>query len=210
MGLIDYISRHPVGKHQPPATQTKLTVKSPLPNFNRIKRTSSSSNCKQIANHILTLSMNRQLNNTASGLTLPRFKRILRKCHNGAQTIISLHPKNISSFDTFRDLSRDLTFSDTSQQVIPSEDSLTFRRVTNDKVDQESQTIEEDNTPQACFATALRDEEDVPMYRRQLRNVFDSNFIAATTKKDRTLQPLLNMVWGHKWDSLMSCYGYYF
>ena len=54
------------------------------------------------------------------------------------------------------------------------------------------------------------DEEDVPMYRRQLRNVFDSNFIAAATKRVRTLQPLLNMVRGQKWDNLKSCYGAYF
>ena len=32
------------------------------------------------------------------------------------------------------------------------------------------------------------------MYRRQLRKVFDSSFIAAATKKDRSLNPLLNMV----------------
>ena len=77
-------------------------------------------------------------------------------------------------------------------------------------MDQESQTIEEDSTPPVCLATAFMDEEDVPMYRRQLRSVFDSNFIAAATKKDRTLQPLLKMVRGQKWDNLKSCYGAYF
>ena len=134
----------------------------------------------------------------------------MRKCHNGAQTVISFHPKDISSFDTFRDLNQHLTFSDTSHQVIPSEDSLTFTRVANDTVDQESQTIEEDNTPPVCLATAFMDEEDVQMYRRQLRNVFDSNFILAATKKDRSLQPPLNMVRGQKWDDLNSYYGAYF
>ena len=257
MGLIDYISRHLVGKPQPPAywdehfvvaliddfiacfefqestsfnlqmnsnpngyqgtqslnrnendlasnsfaTQTKLIVKSPLPNFSRIERTSNSpnsANCTKLANQIqnqnLLPNMNRQLTNTASGKSLPPFRRITRKCHNGAQTTISFHPQNISSFDTFRDLNHHLTISDTSNQVIPSEDSLTFKRVGNDKVNQKSQTIDENNPPPACLATAFTDEEDVPMYRRQLRKVFDSNFIAAATKRDRTLQPLLNMV----------------
>ena len=48
------------------------------------------------------------------------------------------------------------------------------------------------------------------MYRRQLRKVFDSSFIAAATKKDRSLNPLLNMVRGQKWDIIKSCYGPYF
>ena len=178
------------------ATQAKLTVKIPLPNFSRTQRTSisqNSSNSTQIENQIerpkLLPNMNRQLTNTASGMSLPPFNRNMTKCHNGAQTVISFHPKNISSFDTFSDLNRHLTFSDTSHQVIPSEDSLTFRRVANDTVDQKSQTIEEDITPPVCLATEFMDEEDVTMYRRQLRNVFDSNFIAAATKKDRSLQP---------------------
>ena len=133
------------------AKQAKLTVKSLLPNFSRTQRTpnsQSSSNSTQVENQIerpkLLPNMNRQLTNTASGMSLPPFKRILRKCHNGAEIVISFLPKNISSF---RDLNQHLTFSDTSHQVIPSEDSLTFRRVANDIVDQESQTIEEYNTP---------------------------------------------------------------
>ena len=76
-------------------------------------------------------------------------------------------------------------------------------------MDKDSQTMDEDNTPPACL-TAFTDEEDVPMYRKQLRKVFDSNFIAAATKRDRTLQPLLNIERGQKWDNLKSCYGAYF
>ena len=140
------------------AKQAKLTVKSLLPNFSRTQRTpnsQSSSNSTKVENQIerpkLLPNMNRQLTNTASGMSLPPFKRILRKCHNGAEIVISFLLKNISSFDTFRDLNQNLTFSDTSHQVIPSEDSLTFRRVANDTVDQESQTIEEYNTPPVCW-----------------------------------------------------------
>ena len=152
--------------------------------------------------------MDRQLN-TASGMSLPPFKRILRKYYNGTQSTISFHPKNISSFDTFKGLHKDLTFSSTSHQVIPSEDSFTFKRLPKDQACQTTQA-EEETTPQTCLATTLSEEEDIPMYRRQLRNVFDSSFIAATTKKDRSLNPLLNMVRGQKWETLKSCYGPYF
>ena len=49
-----------------------------------------------------------------------------------------------------------------------------------------------------------------PNVPAQLRNVFDSSFLAAATKKDRSLNPLLNMVKGQKWDTIKSCYGPYF
>ena len=150
--------------------------------------------------------MNRQISHSASGMSLPPFQRILRKCHKGIQTTISFHPKNISSFDTFKQLQKDLTFRDTSYQVIPSEDSVTFQRV---PIDQACQTNQREIS-QPCLDTAMTDEEDVPMYRRQLRNVFDSSFIVAATKKDRSLNPLLNIVKGQKWDTIKSCYGFYF
>ena len=56
----------------------------------------------------------------------------------------------------------------------------------------------------------MTEEEDVPMYRRQLRKVFDISFIAAATKKDRSVYPLLKMVRGQKWETIKSCYGPYF
>ena len=150
--------------------------------------------------------MNRQISHSASGMSLPPFQRILRKCHKGAQTTISFHPKNISSFDTYKQLHKDLNFSDTSHQVIPSKDSVTFQPI---PVNQACQTDQKEET-QPCLATAVTEEEDVPMYRRQLRNVFDSSFLAAATKKDRSLNPQLNMVKSQKWDNIKSCYGPYF
>ena len=119
-------------------------------------------------------------------MSLAPFRRILRKFHNGAQTVISFHPNNIASLDTLRQQPKDVTFSDTSYQVIPSEDSRTFRRVPHEETNQWCQTIQEE-TPHACLATATTEEEDIPMYRRHLRKIFDSNFIAAVTKKDRSL-----------------------
>ena len=150
--------------------------------------------------------MNRQISHSASGMSLPPFQRILRKCHKGAQTTISFHPKNISSFDTYKQLHKDLNFSDTSHQVIPSKDSVTFQPI---PVNQACQTDQKEET-QPCLATAVTEEEDVAMYRRQLRNVFDSSFLAAATKKDRSLNPQLNMVKSQKWDNIKSCYGPYF
>ena len=150
--------------------------------------------------------MNRQITSTASGMSLPPFQLILRKCHKGAQTTISIHPKNISSFDTFKQLQKDLTISDTSHQVRPSEDSLTFQRIPRDQACQTNQ----EETPQPCSANTMTEEDDVPMYRCQLRKVFDSSLIAAATKKDRSLNPLLNIVRGQKWETIKSCYGPYF
>ena len=168
MGLIDYISRHPVGKPQPPVywdehfvvaliddfiaclefqdsanlnlemnsnpygtintqklernengirsdsfeTQNMFTLNSQEPKFSR------SVNCPKFKNQKLEYqnstegeqqhaNMNRQISLTASGMSLPPFQRILRKSHKGAQTTISFHPKNISSFDTFKQLQKD-------------------------------------------------------------------------------------------------------
>ena len=175
---------------------------------------SRSENCKQFKNHNFVpnisekkishhTNMNRQLSISTSGMSLPPFKPILRKCHKGAQTTISFHPKNISSFDTYKQLHKDLNFSDTSHQVIPSKDSMTIQPI---PVNQGCQTEQEEET-QTCSATAVTQDEDVPMYRRQLRNVFGSSFLAAATKKDRSLNPLLNMVKVQKWDTRKSCYG---
>ena len=94
---------------------------------------SRSTNCQKFQTRIskfkrtTNANMNRQKSHTASGMSLPPFQRMLRKCHKGAQTTISFHPKNISSFDTFKQLQKDLTFSDTSYQVIPSEYSVTLQ-----------------------------------------------------------------------------------
>ena len=157
MGLIDYISRHPVGKPQPPAywdeqfvvaliddfiaclefqdsaslnlalnsnpygtfsthkfdrnqngshsasfeTANAFNLNSHKPTFSR------SENCIQSkipnfepkisekkVNHHAT--MNRQISHSASGMSLPPFQLIFRKCHKGAQTTISFQPKKTS------------------------------------------------------------------------------------------------------------------
>ena len=164
-------------------SRSEKCKQSKIPNFE------SKISEKKIHHHI---TMNRQISHSASGMSLPPFQRMLRECHK--ETTISVHPKNISSFDTYKQLQKDLNFSDTSHQVIPSKDSVTFQPI---PVNQGSQTDQEEET-QTCSATAVTEEEDVPMYRRQLRSVFDSSFLAAATKKDRSLNPLLNMVEGQK------------
>ena len=196
MGLIHYISRHPVGKPQPPAywdehfvvalidnfisclefqdstianiemiknpngTQrtlqlnrnenfarsnshakaTKFTVNSQslenshaLSNSNILnqssinkiqKKTSSSHQSNQPyfttqPSAPIDTKMNRQLQ---TGMALPPFKRILRKCHSGQQTTLTIALTNFASFtETPEEPSQStFSFSDVRYQVIPS------------------------------------------------------------------------------------------
>ena len=112
-------------------TAKALTLNSHKLNFSRLKTHSKSKHLEQKISSTCeyppisktkTLQktiMNHQVSISTSGMSLPPFKRILRTCHKGAQTTISFHPKNISSFDTYKQLQKDLNFSDTSHQVIP-------------------------------------------------------------------------------------------
>ena len=279
MGLIDYISRHPVGKPQPPAywdenfvvaliddlvkcvefqdsssinaawnnvktanypgtkkldrnenfarsnsiqTQTAFTLRSQLFKSSRsqINSISNSSNLK-IQNN-----MSRQLQ---QGMTLPPFRRITRKAHTAAQTQLTFSPINYASFNAL--LSKppppELTFSDVTHQVIPSTNSFTFNRIESKKADAICQTLEKDQYPDTDHQTqtdnnqsskqdtesqtiASIEDEDTPMFRKNLRKVMDISFLAAATKRDRNLSPLLTMVKQQKWDSIKSCYGPYF
>ena len=54
------------------------------------------------------------------------------------------------------------------------------------------------------------DEEDVPLFGKNLRKALDVDFLAAVTKRDCNLQPLINMVRQQKWDQIKACYGPYF
>ena len=147
--------------------------------------------------------MNRQFH---TGMALPPFKRLLRKCHSGQQTTVTIPPTNFASFTEIPEeqTPTSLSFSDVMHQVIPSEDSFTF----NKKSDQLCQTDPPDH-PAECQAITM-DEEDVPLFRKNLRKALDVDFIAAATKRDRNLQPLINMVRQQKWDQIKACYGLYF
>ena len=63
--------------------------------------------------------------------------------------------------------------------------------------------------PAECQAISM-EKEDVPLFRKNLRKALDVDFIAAATKRDRNLQPLINMVRQQKWDQINACYGLYF
>ena len=89
-------------------------------------------------------------------------------------------------------------------QVIPSQHSFTL----NKKSHQISQT-EPDGQQKECHAIALED-EDVPLFRKNLRKALDVDFLAAATKRDRNPQSLINMVRNQKWDQIKACYGPYF
>ena len=277
MGLIDYISRHPVGKPQPPAYWDKNFVVALIDDFVKCVEFQDSSSINSVWNNVKTINylgtkkldrnenftrsnsvqtqtaftlrsqllkssrspfnsssidpnfkkrknMNRQLQ---QGMSLPPFRRITRKSHNSAQTQLTFSPINYASFNAL--LSKppppELTFSDVSHQVIPSKESFTFNRIENEKTDAICQTLElnqsQDTECQTgntqstqqdteCQTIATIEEEDTPMFRKNLRKVMDVNFLAAATKRDRNLSPLLTMVKQQKWDSIKSCYGPYF
>ena len=277
MGLIDYISRHPVGKPQPPAYWDENFVVALIDDFVKCVEFQDSSSINSVWNNVNTINylgtkkldrnknftrsnsvqtqtaftlrsqllkssrsplnsisidpnfkkqknMNRQLQ---QGMSLPPFRRITRKSYNSAQTQLTFSPINYASFNAL--LSKppppELTFSDVSHQVIPSKESFTFNRIENEKTDAICQTLElkqsQDTECQTgntqstqqdteCQTIATIEEEDTPMFRKNLRKVMDVNFLAAATKRDRNLSPLLTMVKQQKWDSIKSCYGPYF
>ena len=279
MGLIDYISRHPVGKPQPPAYWDENFVVALIDDFVKCVEFQDSSSINFASNNVKTINylgtkkldrnenftrsnsvqtqtaftvrsqllkssrspfksisvhpnfktkptMNRQLQ---QGMSLPPFRRITRKSHSSAQTQLTFSPINYASFIAL--LSKppppELTFSDVTHQVIPSKESFTFNRIENEKVNAICQTLElkqsQDTECQTqtgnsqstrqdkeCQTIATIEEEDIPMFRKNLRKVMDVNFVAAATKRDRNLSPLLTMVKQQKWDNVKDCYGPYF
>ena len=252
MGLIDYISRHPVGKPQPPAywdeqivvafiddfvtclefqdssnsnislnenpigylgtrklnrnenaeisisvhTQTAFTVKSQL--FQTTRDNNSKFNIphstvqNKITHGNYPKSMSRQLH---QGMALPTFKKITRKCHSGTQTQLTFAPIDYATFNDYlnKPPPPELTVSDVNHQVIPSQESYTFRRKKNEKVNAICQTVQEETTTTEC-QTKTVEEEDTPLFRKNLRKVMDIEFLAAATRRDRNLSPLMSMI----------------
>ena len=180
-------------------TQTAFTVRSQLFESSRF---SLKPNSKQNSEFNQNSIMNRQLQ---QGMALPPFRRITRKTHSGVQTQLTFSPINYASFNEF--LSKlpppELTISDVKHQVIPSTECLTFRRVDNDRVDAICQTLETQDTEchtqteedrstgqdTECQTTASIEEEDTPMFRKNLRKVMDVNFLAAATRREYIAAP---------------------
>ena len=147
--------------------------------------------------------MSRQLQ---QGMALPPFKHITRKCHSDSQTQLTFAPINYATFNDYLNEPPppELTISDVTHQVIPSEESYTFRRIENEKVNAICQTLPEETTTTECQTTTV-EEEDTPLFRKNLRKV-----LAAATRRDRNLSPLINMIKQQKWDRMKQCYGPYF
>ena len=61
----------------------------------------------------------------------------------------------------------------------------------------------------ATVEKATKTEEDTPLFRRKLQKVLGVPFIAAATKKDRNLRPLINFVKKRAWDAIKASYGQY-
>ena len=53
------------------------------------------------------------------------------------------------------------------------------------------------------MATSIvESEEDTPLFRQRLQRVLGVRFIAAATKKDRNLRPLINFVKKRDWEAI--------
>ena len=65
------------------------------------------------------------------------------------------------------------------------------------------------DTVVATVEKATETEEDTPLFRRKLQKVLGIPFIAAATKKDRNLRPLINFVKKRDWDAIKASYGQY-
>ena len=145
--------------------------------------------------------MSRQLR---MGMAIPPFERILRKCHSGQQTTVTIPPTNFASFtDTPQEMPpKTLSFEDVMHQIIPSEDSFTLNK-------KGVQICQMDNQPEECQAIAM-EEEYVSLFRKNLRKALDVDFLAAATKRERNLQPLFNMIRQQKSEQIKACYGPYF
>ena len=61
----------------------------------------------------------------------------------------------------------------------------------------------------ATMEKAPETEEDTPLFRRKLQRVLGVPFIAAATKKDRNLRPLVNFVKKWDWEAIKASYGRY-
>ena len=68
---------------------------------------------------------------------------------------------------------------------------------------------EEMDTVVATVEKVTKTEEHTPLFRRKLRKVLGVSFIAAATKKDRKLRPLINFVKNRDWDAIKASYGQY-
>ena len=59
----------------------------------------------------------------------------------------------------------------------------------------------------ATVEKATVTEEDTPLFRRKLQRVLGDPFIAAATKKERNLRPLINFVKKRDWKAIKASYG---
>ena len=123
-------------------------------------------------------------------MSLSPFKRILRKCNSCTQSQLTFAPSNYASFNDFlaKPPPPQLSISDVSHQVITSNESFTFVRAINDKADAICQTLQNDEATgeridNKCQTLTL-EEEDTPLFQKNLRKVMDIGFIAAATNRD--------------------------
>ena len=58
-------------------------------------------------------------------------------------------------------------------------------------------------------ATATEVDEDTQLYRRKLQKVIRAKLIAAATRRDRNIKPIVNFIQKRDWEALKFAYGGY-
>ena len=90
---------------------------------------------------------------------------------------------------------------ETSPNVEPSTMTTSFQL--------EASHAEIMDTMVATVEKATETDEDTPLFRRKLQKVLEIPYIAAATKKDRNLPPLINFVKKRDWDAIKASHGQY-
>ena len=102
---------------------------------------------------------------------------------------------------------RRVNHSNVSQEeYAPNEEASTM---TNTRLEASHHMITERIVATINQATLTESEEDTPPFRQKLQKVLGVKFIAAATRKDRTLRPLITFVKKRDWESIKSSYGQY-
>ena len=96
----------------------------------------------------------------------------------------------------------------TTQEVENNEVPPTM--TTNTSIEASHEMITEEIIATVEKATnTTESEKDTPLFWKKLQRVLDVQFIAAATKKDRNLRPLINFVKKKDWEALKNSYGPY-
>ena len=97
------------------------------------------------------------------------------------------------------------------EEGAPNEELPTMTRTQPEATQLESShhEITEGIVATVSQTTMTEADEDTPLFPQRLQKVLGVKFIAAATKKDKHLIPLINFVKKQDWDAIKSAYGQY-